>query len=79
VAVSIYWGGSASVPVGDKIEKRMCVRVFLCVFAGGTNEPTNQRTNQKNAVNLTTQFICRGGTPYGPLGFIPQFVVFSFC
>ena len=32
--------------------------------------PTNQRTNQKTL--LISQFICRGGTPYGTLGFIPQ-------
>ena len=64
----------------------MCVLVCFCVCVlvvstnqrtneptnQRTNEPTNQRTNEPKKTLLISLFICRGGTPYGTLGFIPQ-------
>ena len=65
----------------------LCVCVFVCVCASGineptnqrTNEPTNQRTNEQKKTLLISLFICRGGTPYDTLGFIPQVSSVMLC
>ena len=50
--------------------QQLLVCVLVCFFVCVLVVTTKQRNNQKTL--LISQFICRGGTPYCTLGFIPQ-------